>query len=139
MAENYESSPRAIPDEKSLAEAPDVGNTSNDSPKNPEKSVNDDSAAIEASSDPEKPEQDSKDSLPPVDRGIGAWLTVLGAFCGFFVSFGWITGEIIEYTCEQNLILLFKQWACFNKHTRPLFCPHSHPVQSPGSYPSRPS
>lgn len=27
---------------------------------------------------------------PPPDGGAKAWLTVLGAFCGLFVSFGWI-------------------------------------------------
>ncbi|KAJ5574608.1 monocarboxylate permease [Penicillium hetheringtonii] len=27
---------------------------------------------------------------PPPDGGLQAWLTVLGAFCGLFVSFGWI-------------------------------------------------
>jgi hypothetical protein len=27
---------------------------------------------------------------PPPDGGTQAWLVVLGAFCGLFVSFGWI-------------------------------------------------
>lgn len=27
---------------------------------------------------------------PPPDGGAQAWLVVLGAFCGLFVSFGWI-------------------------------------------------
>lgn len=27
---------------------------------------------------------------PPPDGGAEAWLSVLGAFCGLFVSFGWI-------------------------------------------------
>ncbi|KAJ5082920.1 monocarboxylate permease [Penicillium argentinense] len=27
---------------------------------------------------------------PPPDGGLKAWITVLGAFCGLFVSFGWI-------------------------------------------------
>ncbi|KAJ5503916.1 Major facilitator superfamily domain general substrate transporter [Penicillium fimorum] len=27
---------------------------------------------------------------PPLDGGVQAWLVVLGAFCGLFVSFGWI-------------------------------------------------
>jgi hypothetical protein len=27
---------------------------------------------------------------PPPDGGAQAWLAVLGAFCGLFVSFGWI-------------------------------------------------
>lgn len=30
---------------------------------------------------------------PPPDGGIEAWTTVLGAFCGLFVSFGWINCE----------------------------------------------
>lgn len=27
---------------------------------------------------------------PPPDGGFQAWMVVLGAFCGLFVSFGWI-------------------------------------------------
>jgi hypothetical protein len=27
----------------------------------------------------------------PPDGGLRAWLTVVGAFCGMFVSFGWIS------------------------------------------------
>lgn len=27
---------------------------------------------------------------PPPDGGAEAWMSVLGAFCGLFVSFGWI-------------------------------------------------
>lgn len=27
---------------------------------------------------------------PPPDGGLQAWMTVLGGFCGLFVSFGWI-------------------------------------------------
>lgn len=30
---------------------------------------------------------------PPPDGGLQAWLTVLGGFCGLFVSFGWINCE----------------------------------------------
>lgn len=30
---------------------------------------------------------------PPPDGGIEAWTAVLGAFCGLFVSFGWINCE----------------------------------------------
>lgn len=30
------------------------------------------------------------DPGPPPDGGYEAWMTVLGAFCGLFVSFGWI-------------------------------------------------
>lgn len=37
---------------------------------------------------------------PPPDGGTQAWLVVLGAFCGLFVSFGWIncTSHLLEYT-----------------------------------------
>lgn len=31
---------------------------------------------------------------PPPDGGLKAWSTVLGAFCGLFVSFGWINCEL---------------------------------------------
>ena len=31
-------------------------------------------------------------ALPPVDRGLRAWLTVLGSFCCMFCTFGWING-----------------------------------------------
>ena len=31
---------------------------------------------------------------PPPDGGLHAWLTVLGGFCGLFVSFGWINCKI---------------------------------------------
>lgn len=30
---------------------------------------------------------------PPPDGGLQAWMTVTGAFCGLFVSFGWINCE----------------------------------------------
>ena len=33
---------------------------------------------------------------PPPDGGLHAWLTVLGAFCGLFVSFGWINCMFIQ-------------------------------------------
>lgn len=51
---------------------------------------------------PEKDEQSSEKLIaagpapgtsvigPPPDGGAQAWLVVLGAFCGLFVSFGWI-------------------------------------------------
>jgi hypothetical protein len=32
---------------------------------------------------------------PPPDGGFQAWMTVLGAFCGLFVSFGWINCKYI--------------------------------------------
>ena len=36
---------------------------------------------------------------PPPDGGVAAWMTVLGAFCGLFVSFGWI-----NCMCGQYLV-----------------------------------
>lgn len=35
---------------------------------------------------------------PPPDGGVEAWLVVLGAFSGLFVSFGWIN-------CTSHLIV----------------------------------
>lgn len=31
---------------------------------------------------------------PPPDGGSEAWMVVLGAFCGLFVSFGWINCKL---------------------------------------------
>lgn len=36
---------------------------------------------------------------PPPDGGAKAWSTVLGAFCGLFVSFGWINCECTRFRC----------------------------------------
>jgi hypothetical protein len=33
----------------------------------------------------------------PPDGGLRAWFTVVGAFCGMFVSFGWIS---CKFTCS---------------------------------------
>lgn len=44
---------------------------------------------------------------PPPDGGMPAWLSVLGAFCGLFVSFGWINCKPYPLPQEQfnvNLI-----------------------------------
>lgn len=38
---------------------------------------------------------------PPPDGGLEAWMSVLGAFCGLFVSFGWI-----NCMCSQYLFIL---------------------------------
>lgn len=38
---------------------------------------------------------------PPPDGGVEAWMSVLGAFCGLFVSFGWI-----NCMCRQFLSTL---------------------------------
>ena len=35
---------------------------------------------------------------PPPDGGAQAWLVVLGAFCGLFVSFGWINCKSCRIT-----------------------------------------
>ncbi|KAL3450935.1 major facilitator superfamily domain-containing protein [Aspergillus insuetus] len=41
----------------------------------------------------------------PPDGGLRAWLTVVGAFCGMFVSFGWISciGVFIDYYKTHQL------------------------------------
>ncbi len=41
---------------------------------------------------------------PPPDGGLEAWMSVLGAFCGLFVSFGWIN-------CMYNLYLFISNHA----------------------------
>lgn len=45
---------------------------------------------------------------PPPDGGFQAWMTVLGAFCGLFVSFGWINCkyQCISSGCGQTTALL---------------------------------
>ncbi|KAL4933973.1 MCT family MFS transporter [Aspergillus undulatus] len=42
---------------------------------------------------------------PPPDGGLRAWRTVVGAFCGMFVSFGWISciGVFIDYYKTHQL------------------------------------
>ena len=50
---------------------------------------------------------------PPPDGGAEAWMSVLGAFCGLFVSFGWIN------CMNPRNLPLFALWAC-------------HPSQGPG-------
>lgn len=40
---------------------------------------------------------------PPPDGGAEAWLVVLGAFCGLFVSFGWIN-------CRSPLVSMILQY-----------------------------
>lgn len=42
---------------------------------------------------------------PPPDGGPHAWMTVAGAFCGLFVSFGWINCERAD-TDNQGWLLL---------------------------------
>ena len=39
---------------------------------------------------------------PPPDGGAQAWLVVLGAFCGLFVSFGWINCKYCQNTWTQR-------------------------------------
>lgn len=53
---------------------------------------------------------------PPPDGGMQAWLVVLGAFCGLFVSFGWIncTSHLLEDT--RNLSNHYQVLVSF-KHT----------------------
>lgn len=48
---------------------------------------------VNAEISPEKSISDPSDPPgpgPPPDGGFEAWMTVVGAFCGLFVSFGWI-------------------------------------------------
>ncbi|KAE8150439.1 major facilitator superfamily domain-containing protein [Aspergillus avenaceus] len=42
---------------------------------------------------------------PPPDGGLRAWMVVLGAFCGLFVSFGWINciGVFLDYYKTHQL------------------------------------
>ncbi|KAL5334726.1 major facilitator superfamily domain-containing protein [Aspergillus crustosus] len=47
----------------------------------------------------------SPPSVAPPDGGLRAWSTVVGAFCGMFVSFGWISciGVFIDYYKSHQL------------------------------------
>ncbi|PQE23071.1 monocarboxylate permease protein [Rutstroemia sp. NJR-2017a WRK4] len=52
----------------------------------------------------EKPIPQALSQLPP-DGGLDAWLVVLGAWCGFFVTFGWMNsvGIFQEYYQKNQL------------------------------------
>ncbi|PQE19424.1 monocarboxylate permease protein [Rutstroemia sp. NJR-2017a BBW] len=52
----------------------------------------------------EKPIPQAVSQLPP-DGGLDAWLVVLGAWCGFFVTFGWMNsvGIFQEYYQKNQL------------------------------------
>jgi hypothetical protein len=39
---------------------------------------------------------------PPPDGGSEAWMSVLGAFCGLFVSFGWINCMCRHYLLSST-------------------------------------
>ena len=42
---------------------------------------------------------------PPPDGGLEAWMSVLGAFCGLFVSFGWINCMYNQYHFQFDALL----------------------------------
>ncbi|KAF4629096.1 hypothetical protein G7Y89_g9054 [Cudoniella acicularis] len=69
--------------------------------ENGEKSINNgeittENKAVENSTTP---------SSPPPDGGFNAWLVVFGAWCGFFVTFGWMNsvGVFQEYYQQNQL------------------------------------
>lgn len=53
----------------------------------------------------------------PPDAGTTAWLVVLGAFCGQFVSFGWINctfGYCFVFCLKRPRSSLFRYWSLPN-------------------------
>lgn len=73
---------------------------------------------------------------PPPDGGLQAWLVVLGAFCGLFVSFGWINCKFCSAHMRMSieLIICIIQALECSKHTmRVTSCASSPPAQSHGS------
>lgn len=61
-------------------------NTENDEPTDQNARKKPGSERTDAASAPSGPPAPG----PPPDGGFQAWMVVVGAFCGLFVSFGWI-------------------------------------------------
>lgn len=42
---------------------------------------------------------------PPPDGGLQAWMVVVGAFCGLFVSFGWINCKFCCMSSRRSTLI----------------------------------
>lgn len=68
---------------------------------------------LEIPEEPSKVEGFDKWNSPAPDGGVTAWLTVLGAWCVTFCSFGWINSKYSPPGRENNASILVIVWLSF--------------------------